>query len=440
MRFLRNGAFGLAALLLPLINAPASADTPPLEIGLLGGMLFPDDEINGHGPDADDFGYPLGLQVQYRLVGSLALFGDGHYTSISSTRPAGDASITTLRAGARLLLPNPDDRIQFFFNAGVGFLRVDADNEADAVSRGILSAGFGQRYLIGDRIAAHWEARADASQRDGDPGYLSGSVVNRQFLIGVSFGLGGGEAPSDSDHDGVNDGRDACPNTPRGAKVDDTGCPFDGDGDGVYDGLDKCPETPAGLRVDKRGCSDSDGDGVTDDKDDCPDTPAGWPVDSRGCATDEDNDGVADGADKCPGTPRGTEVGADGCPKPARLFVPDEAGEVKALVLEGVTFENNSAKLTPGSRDILDDVAESLVAWPDVHVEVGGHTDSRGEAAYNEQLSQKRADAVRAYLMAKGVDETRLTTKGYGETKPAGDNDTAAGRAKNRRVELKKTK
>jgi OOP family OmpA-OmpF porin len=163
-------------------------------------------------------------------------------------------------------------------------------------------------------------------------------------------------------------------------------------------------------------------------------------VDAHGCPTDEDRDGVADGADKCPDTPRGAEVDADGCPKAARLFVPDETGEVKALVLEGVTFENNSAQLTPGSRGILDDVAESLVAWPDVNVEVGGHTDSRGDAAYNEQLSQKRADAVKTYLTAKGVDESRLTTKGYGETKPVADNDTADGRSQNRRVELKKTK
>jgi OOP family OmpA-OmpF porin len=149
---------------------------------------------------------------------------------------------------------------------------------------------------------------------------------------------------------------------------------------------------------------------------------------------------VPDGADKCPDTPRGAEVDVDGCPKAARLFVPDEKGEVKALVLEGVTFENNSAQLTPGSRAILDDVAASLVAWPDVSVEVGGHTDSRGEDAYNRQLSQKRADAVKTYLTARGVDEARLATKGYGETKPVADNGTAEGRAKNRRVELKKTK
>jgi OOP family OmpA-OmpF porin len=439
MRSLAKGALGLAALLLPLTFTPALADAPPMEVGLIGGLLFPDDELNGHGPDADDQGYPLGLQVQYRLIGSLAAFADGHYASIGSARPSGDVSLTTLRGGLRLLLPHADDRIQFFFNAGVGYLNASPDNE-DSVGRPLLSAGFGQRFLIGERISAHWEARADGSQGDTDADFLDGSIVNRQFLFGVSLGLGGGEAPQDSDRDGVNDDRDACPNTPRGAKVDRTGCPLDGDADGVWDGLDECPETPAGLRVDGRGCSDADGDGVADDRDNCPDTPAGWPVDAHGCPTDADGDGVADGADKCPDTPRGAEVDADGCPKAARLFVPDEKGEVKALVLEGVTFENNSAQLTSGSRAILDDVAASLVAWPDVNVEVGGHTDSRGDDAYNQELSQKRADSVKAYLTAKGVDAARLTTKGYGETKPVADNDTADGRARNRRVELTKTK
>lgn len=439
MKLLRNGAPGLAALLLSLSPVPAAAEAPPLEIGVIGGLLFPDDAITGHGPGSDDFGVPIGLQAVYRLRGSWAVFGDGHYAVLSSARPSGDAGLLSLRAGLRVFLPSFEDRIQFFANGGVGYLNLDPDNE-DGVGRSFLSAGFGQRFLLGGKISAHWEARVDASQGDEDGDFLGGSIVNRQFLAGVSFALGGGEAPQDSDRDGVPDGRDACPNTPRGAKVDRTGCPLDGDADGVWDGLDECPDTPAGLRVDSRGCSDTDGDGVDDDRDNCPDTPAGWPVDRHGCPLDTDRDGVADGVDKCADTPRNVEVDPDGCPKAARLFVPDEKGKVKALVLEGVSFGNNSSQLTAGSRATLDEVAASLIAWPDVRVEIGGHTDSRGDEAYNEQLSQKRADSVKAYLTARGVDATRLSTRGYGESQPVADNGTAEGRAKNRRVELKKTK
>ncbi len=119
----------------------------------------------------------------------------------------------------------------------------------------------------------------------------------------------------DSDGDGVADGLDKCPNTPKGAKVDSKGCPIDSDGDGVADGLDKCPGTPKGVKVGADGCPvDSDKDGVFDGTDQCPDTPAGAKVDAKGCPTDADGDGVADGLDKCPGTPKGVKVNAEGCP------------------------------------------------------------------------------------------------------------------------------
>jgi OOP family OmpA-OmpF porin len=107
-------------------------------------------------------------------------------------------------------------------------------------------------------------------------------------------------------------------------------------------------------------------------------------------------------------------------------------------VLEGVNFENNSAKLSGASFDILDKVAKSLKDWPDVRVEIAGHTDGNGDAGYNMKLSQARAETVRGYLAGRGVDGSRLVAKGYGKTKPIADNKTAAGRAKNRRVELNK--
>jgi outer membrane protein OmpA-like peptidoglycan-associated protein len=241
--------------------------------------------------------------------------------------------------------------------------------------------------------------------------------------------------PKDSDGDGVVDGQDTCPGTPKGATVDAKGCPSDSDGDGVYEGLDRCPGTPKGAQVDAAGCpKDADGDGVADGLDRCPGTQRGWAVDASGCPKDSDGDGVPDGADNCPGTPAGAKVDEKGCPKAEPLFMPGK----KSLVLEGVNFETNSADLTADSHAILDKVATSLVEWPDVRVEVGGHTDSSGSSAYNAKLSQSRAESVMNYLAGKGVAASRMTAKGYGEDSPIADNATREGRAKNRRVELTK--
>jgi OOP family OmpA-OmpF porin len=154
-------------------------------------------------------------------------------------------------------------------------------------------------------------------------------------------------------------------------------------------------------------------------------------VDAAGCPTDSDGDGVPDELDKCPNTPKGKKVDAKGC---EILFDAVRS----TLVLEGVNFEFNKADLTSDSRTTLDSVAASLREWKEIKVEVAGHTDAIGSDAYNKTLSQRRADSVRKYLMSKGVDGARMTAKGYGESKPIADNGTDAGRAQNRRVELKK--
>ncbi|MGQ0720523.1 MAG: OmpA family protein [Candidatus Eiseniibacteriota bacterium] len=419
-----------------VIASPALADRPTAEVGVLGGLVFPDDVLIGHGTDADDVTVGFGLNGNWFLHDNWAIYADGLYTPAGGAR-FGDVTVRALRVGPRLFLPSAGDRVQFFLSPGIGWMSVDLD-DADSISRPFLSAGFGQRYLIGQRLTAHWELRGDVTATDKDDDVVEQSISQGHALVGLSWRFGGVSTDGDADRDGVRDSRDACPDTPRGAKVDANGCPLDTDGDGVWDGLDQCPGTPAGARVDSRGCSDSDGDGVTDDKDRCPDTPAGWPVDSFGCPLDTDGDGVADGADECPNTPRGTEVDAKGCPKVAQLFEVDEKGQTKALILQGVNFEYNSANLTADSRGVLDRVAESLVAWPDVRVEIGGHTDSDGSAEYNRDLSQRRSDSVRAYLVQAGVGESRMTTRGYGEESPIATNGTPEGKAQNRRVELKK--
>lgn len=147
---------------------------------------------------------------------------------------------------------------------------------------------------------------------------------------------------------------------------------------------------------------------------------------------DSDGDGVPDSRDQCPGTQPGTEVDDTGCP----------LAKAAPIVLRGVTFEYNSAKLTAQAHDRLDNVVNALQGADSVSVEVDGHTDSRGSAAYNLKLSQQRADSVKSYLVTHGVAADRLTTRGFGETRPVAPNtkpngeDNPAGRAQNRRVEL----
>jgi OOP family OmpA-OmpF porin len=174
---------------------------------------------------------------------------------------------------------------------------------------------------------------------------------------------------------------------------------------------------------------DSDGDGVPDERDACPNTVAGAKVDARGCELDSDGDGVFDRLDRCPGTRTGARVDATGC----ELAEPKKP---EVLVLKGVTFATNSATLSSGSSAVLDDAAAALARRGDVKVEVAGHTDNRGSAQRNRQLSQQRAETVMRYLVSRGVNPANLTARGYGPERPVADNRTEQGRAANRRVEL----
>jgi outer membrane protein OmpA-like peptidoglycan-associated protein len=245
--------------------------------------------------------------------------------------------------------------------------------------------------------------------------------------------------PADVDRDGVLDGLDQCPDTPLGATVDVSGCPKDSDGDKVLDGIDKCPDTPAGVVVDAAGCSkDGDNDGVPDGLDKCPNTPVGVKVDATGCplARDSDGDGVEDRMDRCPGTPRATPVDPVGC---VILFREERTpGARPTVVLRGVNFQTGRSALTPESYGVLDQVAASLVANPEINIEIAGYTDNTGSAAINRRLSNARAFAVRAYLARRGVAPSRMVASGYGPASPVATNTTVAGRAQNRRVELHK--
>jgi len=227
----------------------------------------------------------------------------------------------------------------------------------------------------------------------------------------------------DSDGDGVPDDRDQCPNTPGGVTVDSRGCPLDTDGDGVPDYLDRCPGTPGGVSVDSKGCPlDTDGDGVPDYLDQCPGTPAGVSVDDTGCPPDSDGDGVVDHLDQCPDTPEGATVNSVGC-----------------WAFEGtVLFGFDRSDIRSEAYPLLDEVVSILERNPGMEVEIQGHTDSIGDAAYNQGLSEKRAKAIMDYLASHGIASYRLSAKGYGETLPIASNETEEGRAQNRRVQLRR--
>ncbi len=243
--------------------------------------------------------------------------------------------------------------------------------------------------------------------------------------------------PIDSDKDGVPDGLDLCPDTVKGARVDGSGCPTDADEDGVFDGLDKCDDTPSGALVDAVGCpKDTDGDGVFDGLDTCEETPRGATVDVSGCPKDSDGDGVFDGIDLCPNTPSGLRVDKDGCP----IEVTETDIELfdTGMIRRSIKFESGSAEINPESFAVLNDIGRTLVQWPRLQIEIGGHTDSRGSEALNQKLSEERARSVFEYLRAQfaNIEPGRFTTKGYGESHPIDTNDTMIGRANNRRVEF----
>ena len=274
------------------------------------------------------------------------------------------------------------------------------------------------------------------------------------FSAGLRANLGKAE---DTDGDGVSDKKDKCPGTPTGMKVDATGCPLDRDGDGVADYQDKCPDVK-GLAA-LQGCPDADGDGVADADDKCPNTPAGTRVDASGCPLDSDGDGVSDNLDKCPGTPAGVKVDATGCPLDRdgdgvpdfQDRCPDRAGpasnkgcpEIKAeqkKILNEATkyiqFNFDKATLKPSSYPKLEQLVQILNEYPDYSLSIAGHTDSKGDDAYNLKLSYERAATARTYMLSKGIPAERIEARGYGETKPIASNATAAGQALNRRVDF----
>lgn len=370
-----------------------------------------------------------------------------------------------------------DSRFEPYATLGLGL----ASHSGSRIIKGsdpTFPIGAGAKYHLNDWMAIQYQFLYSFTNGDKRDIQLPVDKNDKyaQQSIGLSFSFG---KSKDSDKDGVADKLDKCPNTPMDVSVDVNGCPIDSDGDGVADYIDKCPDIKGlgefagcpdtdgdgvqdsedkcpktkGLVV-FNGCPDTDGDGIQDSEDKCPKVKglasfAGCPdTDGDGiqdsedkCPTikgltamngcpDEDGDGVADPDDKCPNVPG--ILANKGCPE-----VNEDVKKIFEQALTGIQFQSGSDVIKASSYSILDKVVNVMQDNNGYNLNINGHTDSQGNVAKNLALSQKRAESVKTYLMNKGISADRMTALGFGITQPIADNNTAAGRKRNRRVEFK---
>ena len=306
----------------------------------------------------------------------------------------------------------------------------------------VWHGGAGLKLAVGDSWGFRLDARALLPPSSDDEGL----AVDAEGLLGLYVEFGGEQAPAepeDGDGDGVLGEADKCPTEAedKDGFQDDDGCPDpDNDGDGVPDANDKCANEAETMNQidDEDGCpeKDEDGDGLVGSADQCPteaEDKDGF-QDEDGCPDpDNDADGVADANDKCPNESESANgfQDDDGCPDDLPADIKKFTGAIK-----GINFRTNSAKLAGASSRTLNGAVKVLQAYPDLRLEISGHTDDTGDPDHNRVLSQERADAVKNYLVGKGIAAERLEAKGYGPDKPLADNSTRAGKAKNRRVEF----
>lgn len=409
-----------------LLASPTWAKINPesLSVGIFGGeYMFKHKE---HLHTAPNYGIKVGYD--FTKYFGMEFSGEGLQTKLKRDSRV-DHKYRVEAYNARLdslIYLLPEGMVVPYVSVGVGGRTINSpDNSADypynpGTTRNFLAnAGLGAKVFLTDRLVLRGDVRSlfifnndNTVNNDMD---LHTSTQNFEGMLGVMYVLGYKQPPKDSDGDGVTDDKDQCPGTPAGVQVDAVGCPVDSDRDGVADYLDKCPGTPAGVKVD-----------------------------SRGCPLDSDGDGVPDYLDQCPGTPVGVKVDAVGCeiPAPAPVVVPVPSVMEKTIIEKGratldIKFQTNKADIQPQYHEELARFADIMQRHPEFSVIIiEGHTDSVGDAGYNQKLSQRRAESVRNYLTTKlGVDAKRLNAKGFGESKPIADNMVASGRLQNRRVE-----
>ncbi|MBA6151820.1 OmpA family protein [Gelidibacter maritimus] len=440
-------------LLFSFSNANAQDENNPWAIGV--------------GVNAVDF-YPTGEDGQGGIFDQYFNFGD-HYnvlpslSSISVSRYLSDGfSLTaagTINEISKIGDTSADDLSYYALDGTVKYSFANAINSkviepylgvgggytwVDDIGAGTLNGTLGFNLWFSDNIGVTVQSAYKHAFED----YLA---THFQHTVGLALKFGGVDTDGDgiydkddacpdvpglpefngcpdSDGDGIEDSKDDCPDVPGLAEFN--GCP-DTDGDGVPDHLDDCPDV-AGLKS-LKGCPDADGDGVPDHLDECPNE-AG-PAANKGCPwPDRDGDGVLDKDDKCPDVP-GT-VANHGCPevKPTEEHM-KQLNEYARTIL----FDTGKATFKKESQQTLEAMNAIFKEFPEATFVLEGYTDSTGNKRSNQLLSERRANAVKDWLIANGINRDRLTSKGYGVENPIDTNKTAAGRANNRRVEVKLT-
>lgn len=312
-----------------------------------------------------------------------------------------------------------DGKGEGMLNVGLGFNTWLKENVG-------ITFQTGTKKGFSNDVASHFQSSLGLTFKFGGKDTDGDGVYDKDDSCPDVAGLAAFNGCPDADGDGVQDSKDSCPNVAGLAALN--GCP-DADGDGIADKDDMCPNEKGTSA--NRGCPDSDGDGVVNKDDKCPNV-AG-PAANGGCPwPDTDGDGVLDKDDNC--VNEAGPASNNGCPEPV---ISDAAVQTINMGSKSILFNTGKTSFKPGVTKKLDEIVAIMNQFPKATFTVEGHTDSTGGAAVNLRISEKRAMAVRDYFVKKGIATDRLEAKGYGEGSPVADNKTRAGRAENRRVEIK---
>lgn len=357
-----------------------------------------------------------GLRLGYFVQDGLSIEGEADYTNTDHD-DAGSTDVTSLSIQAVKFFDfSPKIKPYVFLGAGGLF------HEDDMAS---LVAGIGARYIANDSISLDIRLKDMLHAIDARNDIIPSISLNYHFGKSAPSTLDSA-APEKSEKTEAtvsdkNDTPMATAQTTAIPKEESQNKPLDTDNDGVYDHMDNCPETPKGTPVNAMGCTpDTDKDGIADHVDSCPGTPVGLAVNEVGCSADSDQDGVFDYEDKCPNTIQGVNVNPQGCFISATL---------------NIQFETNSAVIQKDYIEKIKEFSDFMKSNPGFAIEIQGHTDDKGSAVYNKQLSQKRADAVMKMLSSQyGISTNRLSAVGYGEEQPIVPNDSPENMQKNRRI------